>query len=215
MSDPLARKTDTDESPLFSQRQSTSHIAAGKAAPRVGSRRRRIVERLRIRPSTIFEVAESYRVPDHTISGRFSELAKDGHIELASERRPHPRSGCPGEVWRVAGLAVDHDADAGELLGYPLTLNIGGDLYDRQRLLPSESYPAIPYVRRADSGGVKQVVRVEIAECPACGRPLRMLEEKGSKFFRCINDQCLKTWHAKAVNEPGRAAILALVAFTM
>ena len=212
MSDPMQQKP-PDNSPLFSQRQSTTQIAAGKAALNVGSWRQRIVDRLRIQPSTIFEIAEFYHVPDHTISGRFSELQRDGLIEPSGERRIKPASGCPAEVFRVRGACTDPAADLGELLGYPITLSIGGDLYDRQPLLPEEGYPGIPYARRADTGGARLVIRVQIVECPACGKPLRMLEEKGSKFFRCTNERCQKAWHTKAANEPGRPPLLSLVMF--
>src|SRR5437868_1973358 len=98
----------------------------------------------------------------------------------------------PADGWRK--LSVDGSADmlAGapmqrirqaakdpanlDAIGYPSTLVIKGDIYDRQGLLPREGYPGIPYARRADTGGQQLLIRVEFIECPACGRQLRQID---------------------------------------
>jgi DNA-binding Lrp family transcriptional regulator len=162
---------------LYPTAGSTSAIAGQQAALKSGKTRRRILEVLHERGpagATLWEVARVLGVHDHTISGRFTELSKDLIIERTGERRNHPNSGCPADVWRICGAANAQGGgpDLAALLGYPLTLNIGGDLYDRQELLAggaNESYPGVPYARRADTGGQKLIVRVELAECPGCG----------------------------------------------
>ena len=80
---------------------STSHAAGQQAARRVGQWREKIIARLREQPSTLFEVAAFYKVPDHTISGRFTALHADGLIEHAGDRRRKPETGCEAEVWRI------------------------------------------------------------------------------------------------------------------
>jgi hypothetical protein len=195
---------------------STSKIAGQQAARKSGTWRQRILAVLRERPSTLWEVAQHFKVPDHTISGRFTELAADLWIERTGERRNHPVSNCPADVWRVSGSAPD-PAKAAHLdkLGYPVTVRLGPDLHDRQELLPQESYPGIPYSRRADAGGVRQAVRLALIECPGCGRPLYMVEDRdrhqGNKLYRCASPTCSYTWRLQLAQEPGRAQVLALV----
>jgi hypothetical protein len=205
--DPLA-KSNEEAPPLFRVPTSTSTAAGAKAAISSGSWRERILRRLEERPSALFEVADHYGVPDHVISGRFTELARDGYIEHAGERRRKPQTDCDAEVWR---LKRSLDQPMSELLGYPLTLAINNELHDRQELLPNESYPGIPYARRADNGGLRRNVRVAIVECDGCGKPLFLQEEKGEKKFRCVNSRCGRVWRVRAVAEPGRGAVLALV----
>jgi hypothetical protein len=194
---------------------STSTIAGQQAATKSGGWRRRILDRLLVEPQTLWEVAAFYGVPDHVISGRFTELSKDLVIEHAGERRKHPVSGCEAEVWRIRRAANDPQPDVAELLGYPLELKIEGEIYDRQSLLAggaNEGYPAIPYARRADTGGVRLLVRVELIECPGCGKPLKMIVENGVKKFRCGVRTCNKTWSLQIVEAVGQAAgVAALV----
>jgi hypothetical protein len=198
---------------------STSQIAGAQAARKSGSWRVRILDRLRERPSTLWEVAEHYGVPDHTISGRFSELARDLWIEHTGERRPKPGSGCPAEVWRVRGDApAPGTPDELERLGYPVTLRIGSELHDRQALLGGgehESWPGIPYARRADAGGVRLTVRVVLFECPGCGGPLFLVEDRDKatpgKLYRCGRSTCGQTWRPVLVQESGRGQVIAMV----
>jgi hypothetical protein len=191
-------------------------MAGQQAALKNGKTRRRILEVLRERPAALWEVARVLGVHDHTISGRFTELSKDLIIERTGERRNHPNSGCPADVWRICGAANAQGGqpDLAALLGYPLTLNIGGDLYDRQELLgggANESYPGVPYARRADTGGQKLIVRVELAECPGCGHPLKFVPENGVKKLRCGTPSCNTTCEGAFVSEPGKTPVLALV----
>jgi len=207
MSDPLQTNSDNPP-PLF--QKSTSTLAGEAAAPKVASFRGRILLRLAERPSSLWEVAEHFGVPDHVISGRFSELYRDGYIEHSGERRVKPDTDCQTEVWRI------RRDDRGQVnlvdqLGYPPTLVIDGEPYDRQELLPRESYPGIPYARRADTGGVRLAVRVEIVECGGCGKPLACIEEGGQKKFRCGNRNCGLIWRAKQVGAPGEPKRLGMV----
>lgn len=87
---------------LWSLPNTTSALAGQQAALKSGAWRERILKRLReTGGSTLFEVARHYGVPDHTISGRFTELFEDGLIERTGERRVKPASGCQCDVWRV------------------------------------------------------------------------------------------------------------------
>lgn len=209
MSDPLQQQGPAP--PLF-QPGSTSQKAGQQAAINSGQWRQRILHRLELRPSTLWEIADFFEVPDHTISGRFTELARDGYIERTGERRPKPETGCDADVWALkAAPQGGGAARALTAVGYPLTLIIDGELYDRQELLPSEGYPGIPYARRADTGGLRQLVRVEILECPGCGKPLRTIIEGKSKRFQCGTPTCNKVWHGATPSEPGGPPLLALV----
>lgn len=190
---------------------STSQLAGQQAALKSGQWRQRILECLDVQASTLFEVAAHFGVPDHTISGRFSELAADGYIEHAGERRNKPETNCACEVWRRR-RATGIEPHLVDQLGYPLSLRIDDDIYDRQELLPSEGFPGFPYSRRADTGGARLLVRVEIIECPGCGKPLYYIEENGRKKFRCGNvARCGITWVCRMVSESGKGPMLAMV----
>jgi|GEM_PF-3239989 len=136
-------RSNPEDTPLFRQRQSTSTLAGEQAARAVGSWRQRILARLQDQPSTLWEVAQYFSVPDHVISGRFSELAKDGYIEHAGARRPHPISQCDAEVWRIRRDRVE-GVDPAELLGYPATVILDGEIYDRHIYPWVSVYPFCP-----------------------------------------------------------------------
>ena len=87
--------------PTHAEGISTSTLAGEQAARGVGRMQARILERLRQSPATLFEVALHLGVPDHVISGRFTELARDMKIDRTGERRPKPESGCLCDVWRI------------------------------------------------------------------------------------------------------------------
>lgn len=98
MSDPKKPPPDDDPYPLFG----TRHAAGQKAASKSAMWRARILAWLGDRgPSTLFEVAAGYFVPDHVISGRFTDLAKDGLIERTGQTKTKPETGCPCDVWRL------------------------------------------------------------------------------------------------------------------
>ncbi|MBC8107736.1 MAG: winged helix-turn-helix transcriptional regulator [Anaerolineae bacterium] len=190
--------------------RSTSGQAGEKASHRVGAWRERILRRLEECPSTIFEVAKHFGVPDHTISGRFSELVKDGYIEHSGDRRRKPQTDCDAEVYQLRRADRGVEPDLADKLGYPPTLKIGNDLYDRQRLLLRESYPGIPYARRADTGGLRHVVRVALVECEKCGKPITIVgKDDDGQQFQCMN--CATAFRVRSVNETGRGPMLALV----
>jgi hypothetical protein len=75
----------------------------------------------------------------------------------------------------------------------------------------------VPYARRADTGGQKLIVRVELAECPGCGHTLKFVPEndpaggKPVKKLRCGTPSCNTTCEGAFVSEPGKTPVLALV----
>lgn len=95
-------------------------------------------------------------------------------------------------------------------MGYPDTIVIQGEPYDRQGLLESEGLPAIPYARRTDMGGLRLLVRVQLVECPRCGRPMFQVVQGDNKGYHCGSGNCGK-WRLRLVKEAGRALMLALV----
>lgn len=197
---------------------STSQIAGAAHARVHGTRRQAVLAMLRARQMTLWEAARAMGVADHQISGVFTALARDLWIERTGERRNKPETGCPADVWRLCTDAPAPESPAAvDKLGYPATLLIGGEMHDRQELLAAEAYPALPYVRRADSGGTRTVVRVQYVDCPGCGRPLYLAEAKDPatgqaiKRYRCGHPDCGRTWRPQLVQEPGRGAVLALV----
>ena len=101
MSDPMMQKSD-DVPPLWKTVQH-AQLASARAAT---GWRKRIMDRLAVRPSAIWELAEHFGVSDNRISGRISDLARDLKIGLAGERRVNPATRCPGEVWRVIERAA-------------------------------------------------------------------------------------------------------------
>jgi hypothetical protein len=204
--------------PLFNQ--STSAAAGQQAALHSGSMRLLILDRLGSGPATLFEVAADLGVPDHVISGRFTELARDGWIARTGERRRQPISGCEADIWKLLngrgrgneGLIMDQLLVS---LGYSPTLKIDGEIYDRQELLPKESLPGVPYARRADTGGARLVVRVALVECEGCARPLKLVVElvngKEVKTFACGTQGCGRIWHAAIIAEPGQRPVMAML----
>jgi hypothetical protein len=84
----------------------TSKLARETAALHSESTRAKILRCLRIRPSTLFEVATILHVPDHCIAGRFTELSRDLLIERTGERRIKPQTQCAADVWRISAAYV-------------------------------------------------------------------------------------------------------------
>jgi hypothetical protein len=202
------------DAPLFKQPRSTLAAAQQASAKCSGAWRQRILERLSIAPSTIFELAEFFEVTDNRISGRISDLARDLYIETTGERRINPKTSCPAEVWQIRRAQAGSPDPIEQLLDrtYPITIRIESDLFDRQEFLPSESYGGVPYARRADAGGQRHVIRIAIVECDKCGAPLAFAENTEPKKFRCTRATCSATWRVRTINEAGKAPTLALVA---
>lgn len=101
-------------------------------------------------PLALFEVASILGLFDHQISGRFTELEKDGLIVKTGQRRRKPETDCDAEVWTIrelddasAGVQVQ---DLGELQGYPLTL-VAGDVKGSSNVFPSSLGKARPAFR--------------------------------------------------------------------
>lgn len=106
MPDPLARPPES-AGPLFDllpqPQRSTTDQAAAAAARSTPQRYRRILELLRDRgPMTLFEVAAAMQIEPHRISGRITELKRDGLIQRTGDRRQNPATGCSAEVLRLA-----------------------------------------------------------------------------------------------------------------
>jgi hypothetical protein len=54
-------------------------------------------------------------------------------------------------------------------------------------------------------------VRVELAECTGCGKPLKFVPENRAKKLRCGTPSCNTTCEGALVSEPGKTPVLALV----
>lgn len=88
----------------------TSHHAGLQAARKSSSRRAQILAVLDDAGgagAALFEVARCLGVADHVISGRFTDLNRDGMIESTGVCRRHPKSGCLCEVWRICAAMKD------------------------------------------------------------------------------------------------------------
>lgn len=195
----------------------TSRLAGEAAARSVGSRREKILRYLTERgPATLFEIAAHYDYFDHQISGRFTELAKDGLIVRTGERRQKPETGCVADVWRLADRPESPPKDLGDLQGYPTTLNIPGEgLFQRWPIMERDELPGLPYVVHQDAAGLKLHFRVSLVECDGCGRPVKLVCEAGKKTYRCGTPGCNRVWHLQLVREPGKAEMLALIMKTL
>ncbi len=218
MSDPMmTRAARIEPPPPSSLFASTSRGAGAVAARRVGSRRRRILSLIRERGSiTIFEVAEALSLGDNQISGRFSELERDGLIRKSGVRRLKPGTECRAEVYVLADPTEPHELDKQlDRLGYPSAISIGGDLFDRGIVPDGETLPGIPYSRRADSGGARLHWRIEFVESPCCGRPMIFCPERVAgqtvKRFTCTGANCRRVYELATGAEPGHGPFLVMV----
>jgi hypothetical protein len=213
MSDPMARSS--QPASLFERpsiTQGTSKLAGEKAALSINSRRAKILSILQQRPSALFEVAAELGVYDHQISGRFTELSRDGLIQKTGKRRRKPGTDCDAEVWEIVTGNAPPAEELADRLGYPRTAVIEREgIFDRGDVLKEGDLPGVPYSRRADAGGVRLYYRVEVVECPGCGSQLAFIVEGEEKKFRCGRAGCGRTWVLRAIHEPGQPAVLALI----
>jgi hypothetical protein len=206
----------SDQTPQDSNLFTPGGTAAGAAmasAAASGSWRAKILRRLDECPSSTWELADYFGVGDNRISGRITGLSQDLYIEPTGERRRNPATNCEADVWRVRRAQPNDPRPIEQIIDatFPLTLRIDNDLYDRQASLPKESYPGVHYARRADSGGVRQAIRVELLDCPGCSGQLAYFEDNGAKKFRCMRPSCQHVWRIKMISEPGKAPTPALV----
>ncbi len=190
-------------------RHSTSRLAGETAALASGSRRAAILTILRSNgPLAIFEIARLMHCHDHQISGRFGEMERDGLLVKTGERRTKPNTKCDAEVYTISAEQVTPPSAADALveqLGYPPTLKVGDEgIYNRSPITQGDP-PGVPYV---STSGLGQVYRIEIIECPGCGRPLKFIV-KGQ--YTCSTPGCNRTWYPTLVNESGKSPVLALV----
>lgn len=193
-------------------------LQAGQAAAlHSGSRRQKILAALANGPLTIFEISELLGVYDHQIAGRFSELEKDNLIHRPGPRRRNPRTGCDAEVYALVPPKPTTPArmELADMLGYPATLIIEDQTFQRMPIDPTDNAPAIPYARDAEAGGLRLAHRVSLVECDGCGRLLKLVTEPTSgaakKVWRCGTEGCRRAWHLMIVREPGGPQLLALV----
>lgn len=115
MTDPMQRQeppeqpSKTEGCTLFSN---TRALAASAAAKSIGKRQAKILQLLRDHgPLAIFEIAAMLDVFEHQISGRFSELERDHHIEKAGFRRQKGETGCWAEVYRIPAASGRGDQE--------------------------------------------------------------------------------------------------------
>jgi hypothetical protein len=194
--------------------QSTSRLAGHAAARASGFRRLQILAFLGRGPATLFEVAAHLGVHDHQISGRFTDLVREGLIAKTGTRKVKPETGCEAEVYRLVTDPPRRQLDA--VPGYPDTLNVAGEgLFRREQLL-ADDLPGIPY--SMDQGNSLRLTwRIALVECEGCGKPLRLVESEQGKVkrYRCGTPGCNRTWEFVMVNEPGKAPMVALVMKTL
>jgi hypothetical protein len=206
--------------PLFAG--DTRRQAGAVAALTAGSRKARIIELLQERGSlTLFEAAEAMNVGDNQISGRFTDLAKDGLIRDSGQRRRKPGTDCDAVVWVLAEAAVREETIL-DKLGYPptLMLNTPGcppQVLERGELLDREPTPGIPYSVRPAAGEARMHWRLEFIESPCCGQRLLYAPEqiagKEVKRFKCV--RCTRTYELATAAEPGRSPALVMVMKTL
>lgn len=94
-----------DEAPLFSAlgRRTTSHLAGERAALSSRGRRAKIRQLLAHHgPLALFELAQLMEVHDHQISGRITDMKRDGEIEPTGHRKRKPETGCEAEVYKLS-----------------------------------------------------------------------------------------------------------------
>src|SRR3954470_16869403 len=91
-----------DDAPLFAY--TTSRLAGERAALASRGRRQKILQLLEQHgPLALFELAAMMEVHDHQISGRITDLKRDGLIEPTGQRRENPETRCQAEVYRLRG----------------------------------------------------------------------------------------------------------------
>jgi hypothetical protein len=199
-----------DDRTLFDR---TSRLAGETAAKRVGQRRQQILSAIdQHGPLAIFEIAAILDVFDHQISGRFGELVNDGLLYITGDRRKKPETGQVCEVYaRREQTSPDYLQTTQH--GYPPTITVGSEgVFDRSYITGDRDLPGVPYARR---GPARETWRVEVIECPGCGRSLKFTPRREAgqelKEFRCNTPTCNRVWQLTMIAEPGRAAVLALV----
>lgn len=191
-------------------RHSTSRLAGETAAMASSSRRAAILLTIRTNgPLAIFEIAERMHCHDHQISGRFGEMERGGLLTKTGERRTKPGTQCQAEVYAIAAAQVPPSPSESdrliEQLGYPDRIKIGDEGIYQRCNMHADAPPGVPYHA---TNGLHQIFRIEILECPGCGRSLKFVE-KGK--YTCSTPGCNRTWYPMLVNESGKCHILALV----
>lgn len=203
--DPLQRANNQDESPLFGSSQRAGEIAA-RSIPR---RYMRILDLLRESPSTLIELAEQMHVTPNQISGRLTELSRDGFIERNGQTKPNPATGAPCDVWMLRDRQPPSEKIP-EIFGYPAELYIGDDgLFFRTQVKDDE--PGIPYDRDTTRGASGMFARISFVDCPGCGTPLKFIMEGQRKTFHCGRAGCLQKWELTTAKQSGETLVLCLI----
>ena len=98
--DPMMRRTDDGlkDSPLFG----TSYAAALVAAQSSPRHRARILQLLALHGELALpDLCKMMRVTPNQISGRLSDLCRDGEIEPTGKVRDNPATHCPCSIYRL------------------------------------------------------------------------------------------------------------------
>lgn len=104
MSDPTTNSAPSLFDPLPPIAKSTSTLAAEAAVRTTSKRRRQILDTIReAGPLSLFELADRLGVHAHQISGRITDLKRDGLIQATGERRINRATGCQADVYRLSG----------------------------------------------------------------------------------------------------------------
>lgn len=69
--------------------------------PTLSEKRAKVYGIILERPSTLFELCDSLNWPVNRVSGRVTELSKNGLIVDSGSRRINPNSGKSGIVWET------------------------------------------------------------------------------------------------------------------
>lgn len=80
--------------------ETTSKEAAKSMKPHTSRLAQRILEQIRLHPSTCEEVEQATGLPHQTVSARIRALVLDGIVENSGDKRP-TESGRRAIVWRV------------------------------------------------------------------------------------------------------------------
>jgi len=224
MPDPIMRSPPLSPSsagPLFGTRAQAAGIAARSSRARYAQ----IITLLQQHGElTLFELAARLGVLDHQISGRITELQREGTIERTGMTRTKPETGSACDVYRLAhhqAAAPDLADRLAKALCYPISLRLGDEgMFDRGPLVLEESLPGIPYSRRPVGGDVRVTYRFHLMPCPFCGHALRARDIAAGgvtprpTHYICTGG-CSSVWEVVLVTEPGQPAMLALVMRTL
>ena len=68
-----------------------------------------VLEAIKEKPATLFELVTRLGLPVNRISGRVNELATKGKVKDSGSRRKNPASGKSGIVWEATTTLVEQE----------------------------------------------------------------------------------------------------------